>query len=181
MNKTTLIALGAIFLSLLSTALADNQVTRKGEAPRPGKTPAVTVKALYDVGFFDQRHHIDQLALKKLSACLSKELINHIEQCNKKIKVWLTNDENEGLKLPICEGSVCVSNYEGANTFEIGESTIKRLHAEVPILLSYSEAGTTFRWVDVAILRFVDGTWLLDDLLFDKRSSTLRERLKLEQ
>ena len=75
MNKTTLITLGAIFLGLISVALADNPVARKDKAPRPGKTPAGTVKALYNAGFFDQRHQIDHLALKQLSACLSIEQV----------------------------------------------------------------------------------------------------------
>jgi len=110
-------------------------------------------------------------------------LARHFESHNQDVeRRFAQHDETQ--KLPMAEGPIFFSNYEGADSFEIGHATIDGTEAQVPVSFTYTEGADTVRWVDTVMLRQVDGVWLMDDILFDPQRwdhYTLRERVALDE
>ncbi|MCB1224756.1 MAG: hypothetical protein KDK99_02985 [Verrucomicrobiales bacterium] len=91
--------------------------------------------------------------------------------------------KNNTQKLPLEEGSIFLSCYEGASTFEIGSIAVTGDRAEVTIDLTYEEAGITVQWTDIALLVRRSGKWLLDDIRFDpvqRPGGTLSKRIRIQ-
>ena len=157
---------------------------QRGEAPQPGTTPMETVQALYeDEIFFHLRNSFPKPVIQYLSACFTPGLIEHFDSCNQEIEEWRVSGPDKGPKLNLMEGPVFLSNYESAHDFEIGEARIEEDRAEVSIAFSYSEGGTTFRWIDVVLLQLAGESWLLDDIQFqpERRDDwTLRKRVSID-
>jgi hypothetical protein len=156
-----------------------------GRTLQPQETPEATVRELYaDPAFFDLRNTVPPSTLQRFSGCFTPDLVRHFESYDADVDRWLEEHRNETLKLPVSEGPIFLSNYEGADTFSVGRASIDGSHADVPVSLSYTEGADTVRWVDIAKLRRVGGVWLLDDILFDPQrwdDYTLRDRTALEE
>ena len=155
------------------------------EAPQPQQTAEGTVRELYaDEVFFHLRNTFPRPMVQRFSACLTPELIEHLEAHNQDVDRWFAQHADETLKLPMAAGPIFFSNYEGADSFEIGQATTDGTHAQVPVSFTYSEGADTVRWVDVVMLHLVGGVWLMDDILFDPQRwdhYTLRERVALDE
>lgn len=151
----------------------------------PASSPEETVKALYgDSTFLNLRNRIPAEVIAHLSPCLTAELKAHLEQHNKDVKAWMENPKNANLKLPVREGPIFVSNYEGANAFKVGEARVDGTKAEVPVSLSVNDVMGSFEWVDVAVLHQVGDVWLLDNIQFQPDNGdgyTLLKRVALEE
>lgn len=151
--------------------------------PEAKESPEETVRELYaDESFFRVRNAFPTAMLQRVRSCFTPELVRHFEGHNKNVARWIEEHKDETLKLPMSEGPIFVSNYEGADTFSVGRAQVEGTRAEVPVSLSYTEGADTVRWVDVAMLRRVDGVWLLDDIRFDPErlgDYTLRKRVAL--
>ena len=164
---------------LVSAACASSE-----QEARATKTPEETVRELYnDETFLQARNAVSAAMLLHFQDRFTPDLMNHFETHNVRVERWLKAHEGEALKLPMREGPIFVSNYEGADTFDVGAAKIQGDRADVPVSLSYSEGGDTARWVDVAMLRLVDGVWRLDDIRFDLNGAgddTLRKRVALD-
>ena len=122
--------------------------------------------------------------VQRFSRWFTPELVSHFESHNERVARWMEEHSDEALKLPMSEGPIFISNYEGADTFSVGQSKVEGAHAEVPVTFSYTEGADTVQWVDVALLRRVDGLWLMDDIQFDPsrfENYTLRERVSLHE
>jgi hypothetical protein len=155
------------------------------QKPRATKTPEETVSELYkDRTFLQARNAVSAAMLLHFQERFTPDLMKHFETHNIRVERWLKTHEGEALKLPMREGPIFVSNYEGADSFDVGGAKIQEDRADVPVSLSYTEGGDTARWVDVAILRLVDGVWRLDDIRFDLNGAgddTLRKRVALDE
>jgi hypothetical protein len=154
------------------------------EALQPGATPEGTVGELYaDETFFHARNAFPSSMMQRFSRCFTPELVRHFEAHNENVERWIEDHGNAGLKLPMSEGPIFLSNYEGADTFSVGRATVDGTKAEVPVSFSYTEGADTVRWVDIVLLRLVDGVWLMDDIRFDPErwdDYTLRKRMTLD-
>ena len=155
------------------------------QKPRATKTPEETVGELYkDQTFLQARNAVSAAMLLHFHDRFTPDLIKHFETHNVRVERWLKAHAGEALKLPMREGPIFVSNYEGADTFDVDAAKIQGDQADVPVSLSYTEGGDTARWVDVAMLRLVDGVWRLDDIRFDLNGAgdeTLRKRVALDE
>jgi hypothetical protein len=155
------------------------------EGPQPKATPAGTVKELYaDEAFFQARNALPPAMVQRFGRCFTPELVRHLQSHNDNVERWLEEHRGETLKLPMSEGPIFLSNYEGADAFSVGRAEVDGARAQVPVSFSYTYGGETFRWVDVALLRLVDGRWLLDDIRFDPErwdDYTLRQRMALDE
>jgi len=176
-------AMAAIFMAgaLYCAACASPE-----HVPKAKDTPEETVRLLYaDERFFRVRNTLPATTLQRFRYCFTSELVRHFESHNKNVARWIEEHKDEKtLKLPVSEGPIFVSNYEGADTFSVGRAKVEGTRAEVPVSLSYTEGADTARWVDVAMLRLVDGVWLLDDIGFDPErlgDYTLRKRVALNE
>ena len=165
--------------------LASASCTSSEQTPRAAHTPEETVAELYnDQTFLQARNTVSAAMLMHFQDRFTPDLMKHFERHNVRVERWLKAHEGEALKLPMREGPIFVSNYEGADTFDVGAAKIDRDVADVPVSLSYSEGGETVKWVDVAVLRLVDGVWRLDDIRFDLNGGgddTLRKRVALDE
>jgi hypothetical protein len=154
------------------------------QAPQPQATPDGTVGELYaDKTFFEIRNAFPPAMVQRFSRCFTPELVRHLEAHNADVERWLAAHKDEDLKLPMSEGPIFLSNYEGADSFSVGRAEVDGDKARVPVTFSYTYEGDTLRWVDVAMLRLVDGLWLLDDIQFDPElwdDYTLRKRMALD-
>jgi hypothetical protein len=177
--------LATVLLGCAPSVATEQTPAVAGGALQPQGSPEGTVRELYaDAAFFDLRNSIPPAMLQRFSGCFTPDLVRHLESYNADVDRWLEEHRNETLKLPVSEGPVFLSNYEGADSFSVGPASIEGAQADVPVSFSYSEGGDTVRWVDVAKLQRVDGVWLLDDILFDPErwdDYTLRERMALEE
>ncbi|MES2506044.1 MAG: hypothetical protein V4599_05035 [Verrucomicrobiota bacterium] len=164
---------------------AQRPYAEAGPPPQAGSTPEQTVRALYgNEIFFHQRNAIPKQVTQHLQGCFTPSLLAHFNECRTKIETWLVNPKNEGMKLPMSEGSIFLSCYEGGSSFKVGKAVITGDEARVPVLLTYEEAGETYPWVDMAILRKSGGQWRLDDIRFQPNENTertLRGRITLEE
>lgn len=155
------------------------------KAPQPKDTPEGTVGELYaDATFFRVRNSLPPPMVQRFSRCFTPELVKHFESHNANVERWIEQHKDEVLKLPMSEGPIFLSNYEGADTFSVGRASIDGTKAEVPVSFSYTEGSDTFRWIDIVMLRLVDGVWLLDDIQFDPErwdDYTLRKRMSLDE
>lgn len=180
------LALGSLHgIAPLATAQATTEAASPAnEAPRPQQTAEGTVRALYaDEAFFHLRNTLPPPMVQRFSACFTPELVQHLESHNQDVETWFAQHD-ETLKLPMAEGPIFFSNYEGADSFEIGHTTTDGTHAEVPVSFTYTEGADTVRWVDIVMLRLMGGVWLMDDILFDPQRwdhYTLRERVALDE
>ena len=167
------------------TVAADQSLEQGGGAPQPKTAPEATVEELYaDDTFLQIRNSFPLPMVQQFSRFFTPELVRHFQSHNADVQRWMEEHKNETLKLPMSEGPVFLSNYEGADSFSVGRAKIDGTHAAVPVSFSYSDGANTFRWVDVAMLRLVDGAWLLDDIQFDPErfdDYTLRKRIALDQ
>lgn len=152
--------------------------------PQPKETPEGTVGELYaDETFFHARNSFPPPLVQRFSRCFTPELVRHLQSHNEDVERWIERHENQELKLPMSEGPIFISNYEGADTFSVGRATVDGSTAEVPVSLSYTDRADTIRWVDIVLLRLVDGVWLMDDIQFDPErwdDYTLRKRMTLD-
>jgi hypothetical protein len=164
---------------------AEKSLEQESRAPQPKTAPEATVRELYaDDTFFHIRNAFPLPMVQRFSRFFTPELVRHFQSHNEDVQRWMEEHKNEILKLPMSEGPIFLSNYEGADTFSVGRAKIDGTSAEVPVSFSYSDGADTFRWVDVAMLRLVDGVWLLDDIQFDPErfdDYTLRKRMALDQ
>jgi hypothetical protein len=153
-------------------------------APQPQTTPEGTVEELYaDDTFFQVRNSFPPPMVQRFSRVFTPELVRYFQSHNEDVERWLEEHKGEDLKLPMAEGPIFLSNYEGADTFSVGQAKIEGTSAEVPVTFSYTYGNETFRWDDIAMLRLVDGLWLLDDIRFDPErwdDYTLRKRMALD-
>jgi hypothetical protein len=154
------------------------------EAPQPETTPEGTVRELYaDDTFFQIRNALPPSMIQRFSRCFTPDLVRYFESHNEDVERWLEEHKDQTLKLPMSEGPIFLSNYEGADTFSVGQAKIEGTSAEVPVTFLYTYGNETFRWDDIAMLRLVDGLWLLDDIRFDPErwdDYTLRKRMALD-
>lgn len=143
------------------------------------------MRELYaDEIFFNLRNSLPPTLVQHFSNYFTPDLIKYFESHNEDVKDWMEIHKNEDLKLPMSEGPIFFSNYEGAHAFEVGHAKVFDDHSQVPVSFSYTEAGNTFQWVDIVVLRLVGDAWLLDDIRFDPSrwdSYTLRERVALDK
>jgi hypothetical protein len=143
------------------------------------------VRELYaDEAFFGARNELPSDQLQRLRTRFTPELVERFESYHRDIAGWLAKHKDEALKAPTSDGPVFMSNYEGANSFSVGQATVDGTRADVPVTLSYTEGADTVRWVDVAMLRRVDRAWLLDDIRFDPDGTageSLRQRITLRE
>ena len=189
----TAFAMTIMFLTLNCTGFSEpknrrGQNDRYDEKPAAGRlvpsmTPEETVKTLYgDSTFFNLRNEIPYPVIDHLSPCITPELKAHLEHHKEKVAAWMARNENTGLKLPVSEGPIFLSNYEGADDYQVGKARIDGTHAEVPVSFSITDAMGTFKWVDVAILRQIKKVWRLENIKFQPDSSdnyTLQDRIAL--
>lgn len=163
---------------------AQRPYAEAGPLPQAGSTPEQTVRALYgNEIFFHQRNAIPKQVTEHLQGCFTPSLLAHFNECRTKIETWLADPANEGMKLPMNEGSIFLSCYEGGTSFKVGEAVITGDEARVPVVLTYEEAGKTYPWVDMPMLKRVGSRWLLDDIRFQPLEDirwTLRGRVSIE-
>lgn len=162
----------------------DEQVEKQKTATiAPSTTPEGTVKSLYsDTIFFNLRNAIPPDVIEYLSPCITTELKIHFERYNEDIKAWMRRNENSGLKLPVSEGPIFLSNYEGADLYQVGKASINGRFARVPVSLSITDAMGSFQWIDIVLLRKVGNVWLLDNIKFQSGKGdnyTLLDRVSL--
>lgn len=162
----------------------DERVGKQDTAPLAASTtPEGTVSALYaDKIFFDLRNEIPPSVIEHLSPCMTADLKGHFERFNEDVKTWMARNQGAGLKLPVSEGPIFLSNYEGADSYRVGKATVRGNLAQVPVSLSITDPAGTFEWVDVVLLRRVGDVWLLDDIKFGPDEGdgyTLRDRVAL--
>jgi hypothetical protein len=149
----------------------------------PSITPEGTVKTLYsDTIFFNLRNAIPPDVIAHLSPCITTELKTHFESHNEDIEAWMRRNKNSGLKLPVGEGPIFLSNYEGADLYQVGKANINGRFAKVPVSLSITDVMGEFQWVDIVLLRQVGNVWLLENIMFQSGSDknhTLLNRVSL--
>ncbi len=147
--------------------------------------PEDTVSSLYnDPNFFKLRNTIPTETLTRLSAYFSDELIKHLKEHNKAVKKWMKQNGKSNLKLPVSEGPIFLSNYEGADTFHVEKAQIDDHYAKVPVSLSINDFMGEFKWQDIAILKQVDNKWLLDNIIFQPNRGdnyNLRDRVSFSE
>jgi hypothetical protein len=164
---------------------AERSPEQESRAPQPQMTPEGTVSELYaDDTFFHIRNSFPSAMVQRFSRCFTPELVRHFEAHNENVDRWLEEHKDKTLKLPMSEGPIFLSNYEGADTFTVGRAEVDATQAQVPVTFSYTYGDDTFRWVDVVMLRLVDGLWLLNDIRFDPErwdDYTLRKRVALDE
>ena len=169
----------------LASAQADVPPDPDSRTLQPQADPEGTVGELYaDPDFFNVRNAVPPAMLQRLSGCFTPDLVRHFEANAEDVARWLEEHEGEDLKLPMSEGPIFLSNYEGADGFSVGRAEIDGTHATVPVSFSYTAGADTFRWTDVVMLRRVDGVWLMDDIRFDPErwdDYTLRQRVSLDE
>lgn len=155
------------------------------QAPQPQEDPRGTVEALYaDETFFQLRNSFPPAMVQRFSCCFTPGLVRHFESHNQEVDRWLDEHRGQTLKLPMSEGPIFLSNYEGADTFSVGTAKVDGTYAEVPVSFSYTYGTDTFHWIDIVMLRRVDGVWLMDDIQFDPErwdDYTLRKRVALDE
>jgi hypothetical protein len=158
---------------------------QESRAPQPQTTPEGTVSELYaDDTFFHVRNALPSAMIQRFSRCFTPDLVRYFDSHNEDVERWLEEHKDQTLKLPMSEGPIFLSNYEGADTFSVGRAEVDGTQAQVPVAFSYTYGDDTFRWFDVAMLRLVDGVWLLDDIRFDPErwdDYTLRQRVALDE
>lgn len=155
-------------------------------APAPGKSPEETVRALYrDEIFFNLRNSFPKPVTDHLAKCFTPSLLEHFETNRAKIDRWCEKYRNVKvpMKIPMGEGSIFLSCYEGGTSYRVGRAVIKGSTAKVPVFLTYSERRQKdYHWTDEPILRRVGDVWLLDDIRHDidePGDFTLRKRTSL--
>jgi hypothetical protein len=157
----------------------------EGLAPKPGATAQATAEALYgNAIFFHLRNAFPEFVTNNLGACFTKSLLNHFDKSRAAIDHWKELHKDDQLKLPMNEGAIFISVYEGASQFRVGETNLVKDRARVNIHLSYTEGNDVYEWIDIAIFVQVDGKWLLDEIEFDPANRdgwTLRKRTWLEE
>jgi hypothetical protein len=170
--------------ALPATAQATEAVVPASRAPQPQRAAEGTVRELYaDAAFLELRNAVPPPMVQRFSACFTPELVEHFEAHNQDVERWFAQHDGT-LKLPMAAGPIFFSTYEGADSFEVGQAEVDGTHAEVPVSFTYTEGADTVRWVDIAMLRQIDGVWLLDDIQFDPQRwdhDTLRERVALDE
>ncbi|WP_395736747.1 hypothetical protein [Prosthecobacter sp.] len=155
---------------------------QRGPAPVPGAKPEDTARALYsNEVFFNLRNSFPQPITDYLSPCFSPGLLQHFAQSRADIQEWMTLHKDDLMKLPMGEGSIFLSCYEGGDEFSIGTVKVEGDKAEVTIKLNYHENGKAYPWQDVAVLIRSSGKWLLDDIRFDVEENTGRTLRKRTQ
>jgi hypothetical protein len=135
-----------------------------------------------DRTFFRMRNSFPSPMVQRFSRCFTPDLVKHFDSHNRDVGRWIQKHKDEPLKLPVPEGPIFFSNYEGANSFSVGRAKVDDDYAEVPVSFSYTDSRSTVRWVDVVLLRRAGGVWLMDDIRFDPArwdNYTLRKRLAL--
>ncbi|THB68433.1 MAG: hypothetical protein D6B27_02570 [Gammaproteobacteria bacterium] len=151
----------------------------------PSTTPEETVKVLYsDAIFFNIRNSIHPETISHLAPCITPELKIHFESHNKNIEKWKQKHKDSELKLPVSEGPIFLSNYEGANSFKIGKAMIEGKLAKVPVSLSIKNSDGLYKWIDIALLKQVGGFWLLNNIIFQSgidKNNTLLNRVLLSE
>ena len=154
-------------------------------ALKPFSTPAETLAQLYrDKIFFHARNRLTQPMIRHLSAYFTPELKKHLEHHHKDVELWLIKNKDSDLKLPVSAGPIFLSNYEGADSFLIGDPSIRDKLAEVKIAFTLKDAMGVLEWENTALLKRVGDVWLLDDIVFESDNGeayTLRDRVKLVQ
>lgn len=170
--------------ALVLAALWGTAPPAKAEAPQPQPAPEGTVQALYDdAAFLDLRNALPPPLLQRFSPCFTPDLVRHFEAHHEDVDRWLAQHDAT-MKLPMAAGPIFFSNYEGADSFDVGRATIDGGQAQVPVSFTYTQGADTVRWVDIVILRQIDDVWLMDDIRFDPNRwdhYTLRERVALEE
>lgn len=155
------------------------------KSPAPSANPEGTVAALYaDEIFFNLRNSFPKPTTDHLAPCFSQSLLVHFDKSRTAIDAWMSKHRGQMLKLPLGEGSIFLSCYEGGTKFKVGSAVIKGERAEVPVQLVYQEPNAKpYEWTDVAVLVRVGERWLLDDILFapaERQNYTLRQRVMPE-
>ncbi len=165
--------------------VGSDHLEQEDNAPKLQASPEGTVMELYaDEIFFHIRNSFPPPMVQRFSRYFTPELISHFESHNADVDRWMEEHKNESLKLPMSEGPIFISNFEGANTFVVGQAKVDASHAEVPVTFSYTEGAESFGWIDIVILRLVDCVWLMDDIRFDPErwdNYTVRKRVALAE
>lgn len=101
-----------------------------GPAPQPGTTAQATAEALYgNAMFFHLRNAFPEFVTNNLGACFTKSLLTHFDKSRADIDHWKELHKDDQLKLPMNEGAVFISVYEGASQFRVGETNlVKTVH-----------------------------------------------------
>lgn len=152
-------------------------------APSPGLTPEVTVRALYGTqSFLHQRGTFNRKVVDHFQACFTPALNKHLYLFSDALEAWKVKYTGQQLKLPLTEGSIFISCYEGCTTHLVGKAIVLGDTARVPVVMKHFEQGEPYGWVDMAVLRRVGKVWLLDEVVFDAGASdgSLREHLSME-
>lgn len=154
----------------------------RAKSPVPSTNPEGTVSALYaDEVFFNLRNSFPKPTTDHLAPCFSQSLLTHFDKSRAAIDAWMSKHRGQMLKLPLNEGSIFLSCYEGGTKFKVGPAVIKGERAEVPVQMVYQEPNAKpVEWTDVAVLVRVGEQWLLDDIFFEpaeRPNYTLRKRV----
>lgn len=149
-------------------------------APSPGMTPEATAQALYGTkSFLHLRGRFDREVVDHFQACFTSSLKAHLYLHSDALEAWISKHQDEDLKLPLTEGSIFISCYEGCTTYKVGRAVVKGPVARVPVVMKHFEQGVPYAWVDMAIFHREGNLWRLDEIVFraGERESTLRDRL----
>lgn len=152
-------------------------------APSPGLTPEATARALYGTqSFLHQRGTFNRKVVDHFQVCFTSALNKHLYLFSDALEAWKVKHAGQQLKLPLTEGSIFISCYEGCTTYQVGKAIVLGDMARVPVVMKHFEQGEPYGWVDMAVLRRVGKVWLLDEVVFDAGASdgSLREHLSME-
>lgn len=154
-------------------------LSEKTPVPKARNTPDGTVTALYaNPVFFNLRNSFPKGATLGLEGCFTPSLVRYMGKCSDDIGRWMAKYRGIVRKLPMGEGSIFLSCYEGGTSFEVGKPMVKKDTARVPVMLTYVEPTSSYKWTDTAVLKLIDGAWRLDDIDYGD-GRTLRKRISI--
>lgn len=127
--------------------------------------PAVVVQSCCSIL---REHRVSGLpdveAFKKLAPLISPELAASLKAAQKEQEDFIRENPDE--KPPWIEGDLFSSLFEGAQTFQLGQTRISGDLAEVPVTCTYAEGGHSTVWTDTWILVNTADGWRLDDVSY---------------
>jgi len=75
-------------------------------------------------------------------------------------------EANPDEKPPFIEGDLFSSLFEGAQSFELGQTSLHDRQAIVPVMFTYSDGARTTKWTDTVVLMKSGGAWKIWDVRY---------------
>lgn len=98
---------------------------------------------------------------------LTEDLKALLDSAQRKQDAFIQANPDE--KPPFIEGDLFSSLFEGAQSFELGQTSLVDRRAHVPVTFSHTSNGKTTRWTDEVILAKSGGAWKIWDVRYNAK------------